>query len=1216
MCRKLFFLTSFVVVLALATNANSQILFEYWFDIPTVDVSALTSDADYPDNPDQSEWRDRFEGPVDWADNYGSRARGFLTPPADGDYTFWISGDDFEELYLSTDDDPANAVLIAEVPGWTSYLEWDKYPEQQSVPVTLVGGTEYYIEGIMKEAGGGDSMTVGWAGPEIGADLKIIDGAYLSPLIRGDDDPLPALYAKARNPSPADGTVDVIDSTMLWTPGHQAVSSNVYLSTSDAIDDVNDLVAETDLNIYLPIVDLGTTYYWRIDSVDADGAVVVGDVWSFSTMPLEAHFPSPADAGTWLPLDAQLSWTPGKDAIMHDVYFGTDEAAIAAADPATFQGKLMDTSFDPGALESITTYYWKVDEFALGVTNPGMVWSFTTLDIEVATDPDPADGAVDVADSVTLSWSAGEAAATYDVYLSTDANALGDAVTVAEAAFTPDATLDWDTTYYWAVDVNDTDGLIHPAHEVWSFKVADFLIIDDATTTLDYDNTADPFVTEAMWDTPADLTINGARNLSFQFQGAAPPAPPEGSLSLDEATGIFTVNGSGADVWGSSDQFHYGYRMLSGDADIIARVVSNGTGSNNWAKGGVMIRETLDPGSKHALMALTGGDGGGKAFQHRPVADERSMSAHGGDQVAPPLWVRLTRVGNVFTGYYSVDGVDWVEQENISLDGGDVAANPATIEMAADVYIGLFVTSHAAGEVRTYEFGDVGIDGDISADNLNTDIGIGGGGNDPAPIYAALEDSTGAVAMVAHPDPAATNIEQMWKCEIPITDFDGVDLTDVVTLTIGVGDGEAGGTGTIDIKDIRVTKPVVIMEPGDITMPGDNVKGVPDEARDGNVAGWPGGEHPALSVDDDTSTKYLHFKGEVEPTGIKVTPSAKQVVNGITFTTANDAVERDPVTFELYGSNEGIDGPYELIASGEIVDFNDPNTPWPRFTMNTTPITFENDMAYAHYQVMFPTVRDAASANSMQIAEIELITDIPVLDNGDTLDAWDHDNSIDKWDGSAPGAGNPGGVAALVEDEVTFVRIQDTGDPRDYGDTIPTGKTNYSLYLTQPINNGLDGARIEVRVRIATTGTLDAWRKDGGGMGSTGLFDWPAGGLGGSFNNGTHEDYGRGNIDIAEKGVGVIALVPSTSGLMVGNKGNKVSVDDATDWNTYVINIAANGDGKYAVSVSANGKLAESFTVTPGTGTVESGTYIAIGSPDLAGKVATGFDVDYISVVK
>jgi hypothetical protein len=178
--------------------------------------------------------------------------------------------------------------------------------------------------------------------------------------------------------------------------------------------------------------------------------------------------------------------------------------------------------------------------------------------------------------------------------------------------------------------------------------------------------------------------------------------------SADESGGTWTVIGDGGDIWGSSDAFHFAYVPLSGDGMIIARVVDNGTGSNTWAKGGVMIRETLDAGSKHAMMIITDSAGSGRGFQFRPVTDQRSMSAHGGDQISPPMWVKLTREGNTFTGYLSEDGVDWVQQPEATLDPGSPdASNPATIEMATDVYIGLCVTSHASGELRTYIFDNV-----------------------------------------------------------------------------------------------------------------------------------------------------------------------------------------------------------------------------------------------------------------------------------------------------------------------------------------------------------------------------------------------------------------------------------------------------------------------------------------------------------------------------
>jgi concanavalin A-like lectin/glucanase superfamily protein len=153
----------------------------------------------------------------------------------------------------------------------------------------------------------------------------------------------------------------------------------------------------------------------------------------------------------------------------------------------------------------------------------------------------------------------------------------------------------------------------------------------------------------------------------------------------------------------------------------------------------------------------------------------------------------------------------------------------------------------------------------------------------------------------------------------------------------------------------------------DITAAGDAVVGDPNDGD------WPGAETPDLAIDDDVNTKYLHFKGATEPTGFEVAPAlGATVVTGLTLTTANDAPERDPVAFELYGSNESIEGPFVLIATGDVNDFAGEEA-WPRFTMNATPIEFANNTAYAYYQIMFTAVRDAASANSMQIAEVELI---------------------------------------------------------------------------------------------------------------------------------------------------------------------------------------------------------------------------------------------------
>jgi hypothetical protein len=156
----------------------------------------------------------------------------------------------------------------------------------------------------------------------------------------------------------------------------------------------------------------------------------------------------------------------------------------------------------------------------------------------------------------------------------------------------------------------------------------------------------------------------------------------------------------------------------------------------------------------------------------------------------------------------------------------------------------------------------------------------------------------------------------------------------------------------------------------DVTVAGDTLVGVPDDGD------WPAGEEPPNAIDDDVTTKYLHRKGGSMATGFRVTPSVgATVVTGLTFTTANDVPTRDPITFELSGSNAGIDGPYELIAAGDIVDFAG-ETDWPRFTKNETLIKFDNDVAYAHYQIVFPTLR-GESETLMQIAEVEFIGTAP-----------------------------------------------------------------------------------------------------------------------------------------------------------------------------------------------------------------------------------------------
>lgn len=134
---------------------------ERWDNITGVDVSAIPTNTD----PDDVTTLTSFQAPTNEGTNYGARIRGYICVPATGNYTFWISSDDKSELWLSTDENPANKRKIASVTGYTSPLQWTKYASQKSASIALTGGKRYYIEALHKEASGGDNLAVGWQLP-------------------------------------------------------------------------------------------------------------------------------------------------------------------------------------------------------------------------------------------------------------------------------------------------------------------------------------------------------------------------------------------------------------------------------------------------------------------------------------------------------------------------------------------------------------------------------------------------------------------------------------------------------------------------------------------------------------------------------------------------------------------------------------------------------------------------------------------------------------------------------------------------------------------------------------------------------------------------------------------------------------------------------------------------------------------------------------------
>src|SRR5262249_39690865 len=160
--------------------------------------------------------------------------------------------------------------------------------------------------------------------------------------------------------------------------------------------------------------------------------------------------------------------------------------------------------------------------------------------------------------------------------------------------------------------------------------------------------------------------------------------------------------GWGGERGGTADGFQFVYQPLNGNGQIVARVTA-AQNTDPWAKAGVMIRETLAAGSKHALMALTPGNG--LAFQRRVATDGVSTHTAGGASGAP-VWVGLARNGDTITASISTNGATWTQI------GSD------TVVMGAQVLVGLAVTSHAAGVLNTSTFDNVSVNSGGAFSNM------------------------------------------------------------------------------------------------------------------------------------------------------------------------------------------------------------------------------------------------------------------------------------------------------------------------------------------------------------------------------------------------------------------------------------------------------------------------------------------------------------------
>jgi len=485
-----------------------------------------------------------------------------------------------------------------------------------------------------------------------------------------------------------------------------------------------------------------------------------GESWPY------AFGPDPADgalhADTWI----TLSWSPGDSAVSHDVYLGDDFDLVdnATTDSDEFRGNQMLTYYVAGfpgfaypeGLVPGTTYYWRIDEVNEADPNSpwkGDIWSFS-IPPKTAYNPNPADGSGIADTAVTLSWTAGFGSKLHTVYFGEDYDEVNNAtvgVPRGTASYDP-GSLEREKVYYWRVD--EFDGLGTYKGEVWTF------------------------------------TTPGA---------VGDPQPANGA---DDVTMATILSWTAADNAASHEVY------LGLDKETVR---SADTSSTEYKGSKALGAESYDAGFLEADTTYYW----------------RIDEVYGGNPVKGPVWsftVGAYLLVDDFESYTDNDA-DGEAIWQTWIDGFGIADNGAQVGYLMPPYAEQTIVHGGAQSMPLFYANEAGVTNSeailtLTAPRDWTSAAVGelslwfrgDSANAAEPFYVAIANSTGVPGIIVKDDPDAAQSRGWRNWAIPLQAFadQGITLTNVNTLTIGLGSkgGAApGGSGTMYIDDIRLYRP-------------------------------------------------------------------------------------------------------------------------------------------------------------------------------------------------------------------------------------------------------------------------------------------------------------------------------------------------------------------------------------------------------------------------
>lgn len=630
----------------------------------------------------------------------------------------------------------------------------------------------------------------------------------------------------AVEPIPADGSL--YEDTLValnWLPGLNAVSHDVYFGYSfDDVDNgTNDTFQGNQVETFLtvgiagtPVPDglvPGTTYYWRIDEVDADGTIVKGDVWSFTVPSLKAYNHNIQDGAYFIDPDVGLSWTPGSGAKLHTVYFGDNFDDVNDAVDGPSQAA---AAYAPGPLEPGKTYYWRVDEFDGVETYKGDVLSFTTLtengtglrgdyytgqnfdDFELTridpvvdfswggSAPDPTLPA----DSFSVRWT-GDVSAQftekYSFYTITDD---GLRLWVNGRLIIDNWTLHGDT--------EDTGTIDLVAGHTYSIVLEYFENSSGATAHLGWQS---PHTTKQIIPTYLLWPPVKARN----------PKPFDGAEDVKQTTFLSWEPGEAA----ASHEIYFGTDKEAVKNAVMASpefVGLDELGAEGFNPGELLWGTTyywrIDEINDTNPDSPWKGNVWSFTTANFPILDDFEDYNFGNNQI---WWAWKDGLG-----YAAHDNEPAYPGNGTGSAVGDETTPSYTEEFIVHGGLQSMPVSYDNNQEGFSKYSEVELT--LNATRNWTEKGSdtltiwfrGQLSNDPEPLYVAISNSTGAPAVVVHDNPDAAKIETWTQWDIPLQAFadQGIDLTDVDSVAIGIGmqgnTTTSGGAGKMIFDDIRL----------------------------------------------------------------------------------------------------------------------------------------------------------------------------------------------------------------------------------------------------------------------------------------------------------------------------------------------------------------------------------------------------------------------------